>query len=208
MKLLRRLLIIFNIFCLLFCLTASVVPSYFEPTEPTINITETLPPITEPPVTEPVVTEPPTVEKYPLARTVWDFFKEELNWNDYVAAGVMGNLMVETGGQTLNLKWDLWDKASHQYYGLCQWSQKYYPEMINASLEEQLQFIKESVKPIIDTFGKNYAKGFNYEQFCQMEDIEEAALAFAKAYERCSSKSYNIRMTSALKAYEYFCAGQ
>ena len=44
--------------------------------------------------------------EYPAATEVWLYLKE-LGYNDYVCAGIMGNLMAETGGQTLNLEWDL-----------------------------------------------------------------------------------------------------
>ena len=37
-----------------------------------------------------------------------------------------------------------------------------------------------------------------------MEDETEAAIAFAKCYERCSSVSYEVRKTNATKAYNYF----
>ena len=40
--------------------------------------------------------------QYPEATEVWLFMKEQ-GWNDYVCAGIMGNLMSETGGHTLNL---------------------------------------------------------------------------------------------------------
>ena len=37
-----------------------------------------------------------------------------------------------------------------------------------------------------------------------MTDAQQAALAFAKSYERCGSGSYGIRQQNALKAYNYF----
>jgi hypothetical protein len=49
-----------------------------------------------------------------------------------------------------------------------------------------------------------YKEGFDFEDFIQMKDPAEAALAFAKAYERCGSASYKLRQQAALKAYEYF----
>lgn len=205
MKLQKLLFIIFNI-VLCLCLTTSSPVVYLP--EPTTSPAIEYP--TAPPTEPEVPTEPETApvycaheEQYPTATKVWNYMKNELGWNDYVAAGVMGNLMVETGGQTLNIKWNLWDKP-HEYYGICQWSKKYYPVIMDASLDEQLEFLKNTVESIFNTFGKNYAKGFKYEDFISMQNCEEAALAFAKCYERCNSKYYSIRLTSAVKAYEYY----
>jgi hypothetical protein len=55
-----------------------------------------------------------------------------------------------------------------------------------------------------NTFGWLYADDFDYESFLKMTDVSEAALAFAKSYERCSSVSYEMRQEAALKAYNYF----
>lgn len=139
--------------------------------------------------------------QYPIATKVWNYMQNNLGWNDYVCAGVMGNLMAETGGQTLNLDPGLYYQS---FYGICQWSNKWYPQIQGASLDAQLDFIAQTVKPIIDTYGKNYETGFNYDRFTKMTDSREAALAFAKCYERCNSKYYAVRLDNAVKAYDYF----
>lgn len=144
--------------------------------------------------------------EYPVATEVWLYMKEELGWNDYVCAGVMGNLMTETGGQTLNLQPNLWGHGSNRgYYGICQWSKKYYPSVADTSLDYQLDFLRDTVEYEFDTYGKLYQSGMKYEDFTNMTgDCRATALAFAKAYERCNSKYYSIRQDNAEKAYEYF----
>lgn len=143
-------------------------------------------------------------EKYPEATTVWRYMKEQLGWNDYVCAGVMGNMMAEVGGQTLNLQPYLYGHSSASYYGICQWSSRYYPYIQGASLEAQLDFLRDTVQKELNTYGYLYRSGMKYEEFCNLNDAEAAALAFAKAYERCGSGSYGIRQSNALKALEYF----
>ena len=41
-------------------------------------------------------------DKYPEAYKIWHYLKK-LGYNDYVCAGIMGNIMAECGGQTLNI---------------------------------------------------------------------------------------------------------
>ena len=82
---------------------------------------------------------------YEVAKYIWSYFKK-LGWSDKVAAGVMGNIMTESGGQSLeNIQW--WVKDSHgNHYGICQWSLKYYPEIDNASLDKQLEFLASGIE--------------------------------------------------------------
>ena len=142
--------------------------------------------------------------EYPVATQVWRYMKEELGWNDYVCAGVMGNMMAEVGGQTLNLDPYLYGHSGANYYGLCQWSSRYYPSIQGADVNAQLDFLASTVKKELDTYGYLFRNGLNYEAFCNLTDAEDAAMAFAKAYERCGSGSYGVRQTNALKAYNYF----
>ena len=139
-------------------------------------------------------------KKYPVATEIWEYLITQ-GYNEYVVAGIMGNLMAETGGQTLNLQVNA---VSPGYYGICQWSLQYYPQVANTDLTYQLDLLCSTMEYELNTFGKLYKKGFNYESFTYMLDEEEAALAFAKCYERCASGSYNVRKKNAKKAYEYF----
>ena len=137
--------------------------------------------------------------EYPHATYIWRYMKAQ-GWNDYVCAGVMGNLMAEVGGQTLDIRYTL---SSSGYYGMCQWNRAY-SEVWGAGLETQCNFLGDTIKYEFDTYGFNYQKGFNFNSFLNMNDAQQAALAFAKSYERCSSASYNVRMDNAVKAYNYF----
>ena len=142
--------------------------------------------------------------EYPVATQVWRYMKEELDWNDYVCAGVMGNMMAEVGGQTLNLQPYLYGHSGANYYGLCQWSNRYYPSIQGADVDAQLDFLASTVKKELDTYGYLFKSGLDYEAFCNLTDAEDAAMAFAKAYERCGSGSYGVRQRNAIKAYNYF----
>lgn len=142
--------------------------------------------------------------EYPVATQVWRYMKEELGWNDYVCAGVMGNMMAEVGGQTLNLQPYLYGHSGANYYGLCQWSSRYYPSIQGADVDVQLDFLASTVKKELDTYGYLFRNGLDYEAFCDLTDAEDAAMAFAKAYERCGSGSYGVRQRNAINAYNYF----
>lgn len=138
-------------------------------------------------------------EEYPTATQIWRYFKD-LGYNDYVCAGIMGNLMAEVGGQTLNIQHTL---SGNGYYGMCQWNRAY-GQIWGADLTGQCDFLRDTIKYEIDTYGKCYQRGFNYDSFLALTDEKAAALAFAKSYERCGSGSYSVRQTNATKALEYF----
>lgn len=137
--------------------------------------------------------------EYPVATEIWLYMKN-LGWNDYICAGIMGNIMTETGGQTLDVKYNIYGDG---YYGICQWN-KAYDEIWGANLKSQCDFLRDTIKYEIDTFGHTYQKGFNFNSFLNLSNEEDAAKAFAKCYERCSSSSYSIRQKSATVAYNYF----
>ena len=137
--------------------------------------------------------------EYPVATQIWKYMKAQ-GWNDYVCAGIMGNLMAEVGGQTLNIKYAT---SSGNYYGMCQWN-KNYSKIWGAGLESQCDYLRDTIKYEFDTYGFKYQKGFNFNSFLNMTNAEQAALAFAKSYERCGSGSYSVRQQNAIKAYNYF----
>lgn len=138
--------------------------------------------------------------EYPAATYVWSYFKN-LGYSDYVCAGIMGNLMVEVGGRTLDLQYGI---SGNGYYGMCQWNKVYSSEVWGASLEEQCAFLQKTIKYEIDMFGYAYQKGFTYDGFMSLTSCKQAALAFAKCYERCGSSTYLLRQQCATKAYNYF----
>jgi hypothetical protein len=134
-------------------------------------------------------------KKYPEAQKVWNCLKS-MGLNDYVCAGILGNIMAEVGGQTLDFsRWPQYSKGSH--YGICQWGGSRRSRLLNnfgKSLDAQLAFLSVEIYEEIP-------KGSS---FYNMQDEKQAALYFAKHFERCSSKSYNVRQKNATKALEYF----
>ena len=138
-------------------------------------------------------------EEYPVATYIWSYFKE-LGYSNQVCAGILGNIMAEVGGNTLDIQYDIYGSS---YYGMCQWN-KAYSEVWGASLEEQCNYLEDTIEYEFDTFGYAYKRGFDYNDFLNMTSITDAALAFAKCYERCASGSYTIRQNNAITAYNYF----
>ena len=138
---------------------------------------------------------------YPEATTVWLYLKD-LGYNDYVCAGILGNMMAECGGNTLNLKTTV-ISGDGNYYGICQWSRGY-TDVWGRDLEGQLKFLKGNIQYQFKTFGNLYKSGFTYKKFLALTSCHDAALAFAKVYERCGSGSYGVRQDNAMKAYNYY----
>jgi hypothetical protein len=140
--------------------------------------------------------------EYPVATKIWYFLKG-LGYSDYVCAGILGNIMAEAGGQTLNIDVDAVN-AGAGHYGICQWSVYYYPEVRGMNLDQQLRYLASDIEHQINSFGNNYQYGFNYDQFLQSNSAEQATLSFALTYERCGGNSYYVRQTNAIYAYQYF----
>lgn len=141
-------------------------------------------------------------EEYYYATKVWEYLRQK-GFNQEVTCAIIGNMMIETSGGSLDLNPTIYS-SSGNYYGLCQWSQQYYPEVRGLSFEQQLDFLLNNIEWEINTFGECYKEGFKYEDFLNMTDTAEAALAFAKSYERCGPASYEMRQEAAEKAYDYF----
>lgn len=142
----------------------------------------------------------PKLQQYPVATFIWLYYKN-LGYNDYVLAGIFGNIMAEVGGQTLQI--NHMSRSNDGFYGMCQWS-KSYRDVWNKELEDQCIFLQKTIRYEFDTYGYAYKSGFNYEKFCELTNEKEAALAFAKCYERCASASYKQRQKNATVALNYF----
>lgn len=136
------------------------------------------------------------------AAKVWEYFRQR-GFSNEITCAIIGNMMIETSGGTLNLNPTIYS-PSKSHYGLCQWSQYYYPETKDISFEAQLEYLLGSMPWEFNTFGKLYKKGFNYVAFIKMTDTSKAAYAFAEVYERCGEGSYKLRQEAALRAYAYF----
>lgn len=140
-------------------------------------------------------------EEYPVATYVWQFL-DDAGYNDYVIAGIIGNMMVECGGHTLALQPYIYSVDG--YYGLCQWSRGYQGKVGNTDTEYQCQFLLDTIVYEIDTYGHLYKRGFDYSSFISLTNEKDAALAFARTYERCGFMSYGARRACATTAYNYF----
>ena len=141
-------------------------------------------------------------KKYPAASTVWHYLTETMELNEHVAAGILGNMMAEVGGQTLDLQVDC---SGRGYYGICQWSRKYMVyDITGSNLDTQLGYLNETIEDEFAVFGDLYMSGFTYQDFCNMQNAQDAAKAFAVVYERCGSGSHGVRKSNAVTAYEYY----
>lgn len=135
--------------------------------------------------------------EYPDASQVWMSLKGE-GLSDAICAGIMGNIMAEVGGQTLDISY--WKKQSpnDSYYGICQWNRAGIERMLKgygSNLRAQINFL-------IDELYRVFPEGHI---FYSLEDEKEVALYFAKYFEKCGTGSYNVRQKNATKALEYFC---
>ena len=132
---------------------------------------------------------------YNQAQEVWNYLRNS-GLNEYVCAGILGNIMTEVGGQTLDIsRWPQYSRGT--YYGICQWTGGRKNRLLNdfgTTLDDQIRFLSVELFEVIPKDNSFY----------NMQDEKEAALYFAKYYERCSSKYYIVRQKNASKALEYF----
>lgn len=139
------------------------------------------------------------LEEYPVATYIWCYMKEQ-GWSDYVCAGIMGNIMQETGGRSLNINY----MHSNNYYGMCCWKKAYHPRVVGADLKGQCEYLLETIIPSMNTYGYMYQDGYTFEDFLEAESIEEAAAAFMIVYERPGHTNPTKRVENGQKAYKYF----
>lgn len=135
---------------------------------------------------------------YPAATKVWIHLKEK-GFSDAAAAGIIGNIMAECGGHTLHIKYRV---SSRSYYGMCQWSRRYYPQVIGANLRQQCEFLTKTMPKEFKSYGR--LSGYSYKSFKKIKNEKTAAWVFAKTYERCASFTYGKRQANATKALKFF----
>ena len=145
------------------------------------------------------------VVTYAYADTIWYYLKG-LEYNDYVTAGILGNIMAEVGGNSFRLDPWLIEAKNGNYYGICQWS-KSYTEVWYKDLDFQLDFLRDTIEYEFEVFGRLYEEDFTYSDFLELQNEQEAALAFAKVYERCATWTYTSRENNATVALNYFGYG-
>ena len=138
--------------------------------------------------------------EYKDATLIWEYMKN-LGWNNYVCAGILGNIIVEVGGGTLDLQTTI---SGNGFYGICQWAQMYSQEVWDKDLKGQLDYLKNDIQYQFDTYGFCYSYNFNFEHFLKLDNEKDAAMAFATCYERCLVSHRYVRQQYATIAYEYF----
>lgn len=134
-------------------------------------------------------------DEYPVAAEVYNTLIEN-GYSAPVACGIIGNMMAEVGGQTLNLQYAA---DGNGYYGLCQWSMNYYPNVYGESVSGQMIYLLDTIEYAFEHYGN-----YTFSEFLQITNPAEAANAFARAYERCDPASYYQREINALTAFDYF----
>lgn len=147
---------------------------------------------------------PPTAKKierlkseYDVAGQVYEYLNTQ-GMSDIVIAGILGNMMTECGGQTLDLQWDIYGYDGSYYYGLCQWSLYYNPSVDGADITGQLDYLMSNIRTNMDYFGGDY------DEFCAIADPGDAAKYFCSYYERGAGKS--TRATNAETAFKWIQA--
>ena len=139
------------------------------------------------------------------ANQVWTYLKS-YGYSDSVATGIIGNMMRECGGDTLNLDWDIVGHFNgDEYYGLCQWCLRYTPSNFKgATIKEQCEYLRKTIKSEFAAYGGNY-NGITYQQFLKA-DTRTAAIAFERVYERCGDYAFEDarRADNAEKAYQKY----
>ena len=144
--------------------------------------------------------------EYYYATCTWIYLKR-LGYSNAACAGVIGNAMVECGGNSLKLnpyKPIYVSSQGHEYYGMFQWALRFYPETEGLNFEDQLDYYNQTSERIFKDWGKGYKDGFILDDFKKITNPREAGLAFAIVYERCSSLSYEKRQDLSEVAYQYF----
>ena len=133
--------------------------------------------------------------EYPVASAVWQYLKSDLGLSDVCAAGIIGNMMAECGGQTLDLQPYIY---GYGYYGLCMWYLEYTNGRLywGSSVDEQLIYLGDTLEWAFDYWG------YDYQEFCSLTDAYSAAYMFEVVYERGTWS--DIRGQNAMEALAYF----
>ena len=209
-------LIVLSITAPLFC--AFVEPTKFVDGEATLPQTtqevisvetqpETVPECTMPePIPEPTPEEilwEQRLARYPVATRMWVYMKEQFGWSDEVCAGIIGNVMAETGATTLDIPFKEYKKGP---FGLFQWTKQRHRDVVarygyDATIEEQLDFVYDE---LYGTNGvKRQVKNEEREEILAAKSAKRAAYLFCEWFERPGGKG-TIRQKYAKIAYEYF----
>lgn len=124
-------------------------------------------------------------------QNIWNKLKS-FGWSDEVCAGIMGNMECENRQFNPTL--------SGCGFGICQWTNGRYKLLIKKygktpTVENEIDYIKWEIE--------NGQFSGNVELFFNSKTPEQAALKFAKCFERCGG-SYKKRQNFARKWYNTF----
>ena len=144
---------------------------------------------------------------YPEAQLIWDTMIS-WGWTPETCAGIIGNMMAEIGGGTLDLS--DWNSNGGCGYGLIQWTggrrslikSRYgsYP-----NIEQQLIFMRDELFGTNNTRQQVSSSVLNkIMNTSGNETPESIAFCFASNYERCASQYRARRQGYARIAYDYF----
>lgn len=126
--------------------------------------------------------------------TIWNFLTDDMGLPAIQAAGVYGNMMVESGSRTFNVNPYIYSPGQ-AYYGLCQWNTRGHHSSINGgSLEDQLNYLSNTIESEMHSS--------NYQRFLNAETPEQASVIFAQWYERCAEPMG--RQNEARRAFDRF----
>ncbi len=124
--------------------------------------------------------------EYTVAGQVYEYLNGQ-GMSDVAIAGILGNMMAECGGQTLDLDWDIYGSGGGGYYGLCQWSLNYNPDVDGRDVTGQLDYLMSNIRINMDYFDGDY------NEFCAITEAETAAKYFCNYYERGAGTSTRAR---------------
>lgn len=98
-----------------------------------------------------------------VAEQIWNFFINDMGYSEPVAAGIMGNIMRECGGDTLSgLDPSAQNSYGNGHYGIIQWDMVYCSEVVGQDLAGQLAFFSRWIQSNeFDTYAGNYQAGFH-----------------------------------------------
>lgn len=142
-------------------------------------------------------------EEYPIATQVWLYMKNNFGWSDIVCAGIMGNIMAEIGGGTLDFSdWNHDDGP----YGMFQWLgqreidiKQIYGTM--PSIEEQLEFMYDELYGTDEVIQQ--VTDWQRDRIFNASTLEKVAVYFCIYFERPGNSGY-VRKGYARIAYDYF----
>ena len=169
------------------------------------KVAELMPKPIQKPTTAPSITLP--TGEYPEAQLIWNTMIS-WGWTPETCAGIIGNMMAEIGGGTLDLS--DWNSNGGCGYGLIQWTggrrstikSRYgsYP-----TIEQQLIFMRDELFGTNNTCQQVSSSVLNKIMNTNGNETPESiAFCFASNYERCAKQYRAKRQGYARIAYEYF----